>query len=454
MTDHREFHATNSWRAMVLGALLIVAHSIKVATAEATDQITEPQLVVHAGLLLGEPGEPPLKDQTLVVTAGRVSAIEYGFSLIDGVELLDLSDMVVLPGLIDMHTHLTMEVNREYYTNRAKDAPAVHALRAVKFARRTLLAGFTSVRDVGGHDGVDFALKTAIDNEDILGPRMFVSGKDLSITGGHGDPHIAIREDYVAPGRIENGIVDGVDNAIAATRLMIRRGADLIKLSVTGGVLSMTTDSSSPQFLPDELNAIVSTARDFQRKVAAHAHGDEGARRAIEAGVASIEHGTYLSPETHRLMRKNNVYLVPTIAAGKTIEKIAATTDEYPPHIARKALEVGPLMQEAFSRAYKAGVPIAFGTDAGVFPHGENAQEFIFMTEAGMPAEEAIRSATVSAAKLMGSRDIGVLRVGAYADLIAVPRDPREDIAQLLNVPIVVKGGIVVKDVRTAKTPR
>lgn len=407
-------------------------------------------LVVHVGNLIAEPGEGSASHQSLLLKNGRIAEIRDGFVDADGVDLLDLSKMHVLPGLIDCHTHLTLLVESDFLISMMTNSPAYSALKSVEHAKRTLKAGFTTVRDVGAQDGIDLALKRAIEEGHVVGPRMFVSAKDLSITGGHGDVHIGIREDYVQPSNVMLGIVDGVDDAIAATRLMIRRGADHIKVSVSGGVLSLTPDSAGPQFSSGELRSIVDTARDFGRKVAAHAHGDEGARRAIEAGVSSIEHGTFLSDETFSLMRKRSVFLVPTLSAGKTIEYIALAGDTYPEVIAVKALQVGPLMQSAFARAHKAGVPIAFGTDAGVFSHGENAKEFIYMTEAGMTPVDAIRSATVNAAELIGSDEIGVLKVGAYADFIAVDSDPRENVAELADVDVVVKSGVIYKDQRLA----
>jgi imidazolonepropionase-like amidohydrolase len=309
-----------------------------------------------------------------------------------------------------------------------------------------LLAGFTTVRDVGSGEGVGFALKQAINAGAVAGPRMFVSGPSLAITGGHGDPTNGAREDLLGMPTEEQGVVDGVDSATKGARLAIKRGADLIKITATGGVLSIARDGSAAQFYEDEIAAIVRVAEGFGLKVTAHAHGDEGMQRAIRAGVKSIEHGTYMSDETMQLMIDNEVYFVPTITAGRSVADSARIEGYYVPVVAQKALEIGPVIQGTFGKAYQAGVPIAFGTDAGVFKHGRNAKEFEYMVEAGMPAMEALRSATYNAADLLDQLDqLGTLEPGKLADVVAVPRNPLDDITAMHDVSFVMKEGKVYK---------
>ena len=268
----------------------------------------------------------------------------------------------------------------------------------------------------------------------------------LSITGGHGDGTGGLREDIVGVPDETDGIVDGVESAMRATRIAIKRGGDHIKITATGGVLSIADDGSAPQFTEEEIRTIVETARDHRRKVAAHAHGDEGMQRAIRAGVASIEHGTYMSDVTMAMMKEHGVYLVPTIIAGKSVADSAKIAGYYVPSVVEKALEIGPLIQETFGKAYQAGVPIAFGTDAGVYRHGRNAKEFSYMVEAGMPPMETLRSATYNAADLLGRLDqLGTLEPGKLADLVAVPGNPLDDIAVMEQVSFVMKAGRIYK---------
>ncbi|HMB92634.1 MAG TPA: amidohydrolase family protein [Rhodothermales bacterium] len=404
--------------------------------------------LVHCGTLL-DPGvsDAPMTERTVVIEGERVVSVEEGFTSAgagDGV--IDLRDQFCMPGLTDMHTHLTGESRKGGYIDRFRYTPAVQALQATQYARTTLLSGFTTVRDVGGGEGVDYALRDAIASGWIAGPRMFVAGKSLAVMGGHADPTNGYREDILGIPGPEEGIADGVEDAVKATRLAIKRGSDLIKITATGGVLSIASDGSGAHFKEEEIRAIVETARDHGRKVTAHAHGDEGMQRAIRAGIASIEHGTYMSDETMEMMKEHGVYLVPTITAGKSVADSARIENYYVPVVTKKALEVGPVIQGTFAKAYQAGVPIAFGTDAGVFKHGRNWKEFTYMVEAGMPPMEAIKAATVSAADLLGQSDnLGTLEPGKYADLIAVPRNPLDDINVMGEVSFVMKAGTVYK---------
>ena len=405
------------------------------------------RVLVQCGTLL-DPATSmePMRDRTVVVEGGVVREVLPGFATAEGAEVIDLTGATCMPGLIDSHTHLTSESRRDGYIDRFRLDAAHQVLRAVAFARSTLMAGFTTVRDVGGSEGMDYALRDAVARGDVEGPRMFVAGKSLSISGGHADPTNSYREDVVGVPDETDGVVDGVDAAVRGVRIAIRRGSDLIKFTATGGVLSLQGDGSGAHFSEAEMRAIVETARERGLTVAAHAHGDEGMQRAVRAGVSSIEHGTYMSDETMAMMREAGTYLVPTITAGKSVADSARIEGYYTPVVTRKSLTIGPLIQDTFRRAYEAGVPIAFGTDAGVFRHGRNAREFVYMEEVGVPFMDALRFATVNAADLLGQSDrLGALRPGFAADLVAVAGDPLADAAALLDVAFVMQAGRVVK---------
>ena len=404
--------------------------------------------LLHCGTLI-DPGvsAEPVAERTIIVEGERITDVRAGFAEADsGDVVVDLREAYCLPGLIDSHTHLSSQSRKGGYIDRFRMTSADQALQAVPYAQATLLAGFTTVRDVGGGEGVDIALRDAIRRGDVAGPRMFVAGKALAIMGGHADPTNSYREDVLGMPGVEQGVVGGTDEAVQATRLAIKRGADLIKITATGGVLSLNADGTGAHFKEDEIRAIVETAKDHNRNVTAHAHGDEGMQRAIRAGVASIEHGTYMSEETMAMAKERGVYLVPTITAGKSVADSATIEGYYTPAVVEKALEVGPVIQETFARAYEAGVPIAFGTDAGVFKHGENWREFVYMTEAGMPPAEALKAATYHAADLLGQLDnLGTLEAGKYADVIAVTQNPLDDISAMRDVAFVMKAGTVYK---------
>ena len=403
--------------------------------------------LIHCGTLL-DPGVSmePMSRVTIVVEGDRVAGIEQGYTRGgNGDTVIDLRDQHVMPGWIDSHTHIAGESRRNGYMDALVQTNPYVALRATKYTETTLMAGFTTIRNTGGDYRVDNALRDAINQGIIVGPRIFVAG-GLSIMGGHGDRTNGIREDLFGVPTFTSGVVDGVESARRGARLAIKRGADLIKITATGGVLSIARDGSAPQFFEDEIEAIVKVAGGFGMKVAAHAHGDEGMQRAVRAGVSSIEHGTYMSDETMSLMKEYGTYLVPTITAGASVADSAKIPGYYVPVVAQKALEIGPIIQGTFARAYKAGVPIAFGTDAGVFRHGRNAHEFEYMVEAGMPAMEVIKTATYNAADLLGQLDnLGTLEAGKFADIVAVPRNPLEDISVVHEVSFVMKGGKVYK---------
>ena len=384
-----------------------------------------------------------LKNQTIIVSGKKIKSIESGFVEPANAEdsLIDLKNKTVLPGLTDMHVHLESETNPSEYLQRFTNNPADDAFNSVGFAGKTLMAGFTTVRDLGG-SGVNIALRDAINKGKIAGPRIFTAGKIISTTGGHGDPTNGMNRKMVGDPGPKEGIVNSVEDARKAVRQRYKNGVDLIKITATGGVLSVAKSSSNPQFFPEEIEEIVRTANDYGFHVAAHAHGDEGMQRAVKAGVKTIEHGTLMSEATMDLMKERDAYLVPTITAGKEVTEKAEIEGYYPELVVPKAKEIGPKIQNTFAKAYKRGVPIAFGTDAGVFKHGENAREFGYMVEAGMPEMEAIQVATIAPAIILKmEKEIGQLAPGFYADIIAVDEDPTQNIKTLENVKFVMKEG-------------
>ena len=359
---------------------------------------------------------------------------------------IDLKDKVVMPGLIDFHVHIEQEFNRNTRLNKYILNEADVAFNSVGFAETTLLNGFTTVRDLGG-SGVNISVRNAINGDKIIGPRVFTAGKSLATTGGHADPTNGSSRVLIGNPGPKEGVVNSIEDAKKAVRQRYKNGADWIKITATGGVLSVAKSGDNPQFTVEEVKAICETATDYGMYVAAHAHGDEGMRRAIIGGVKTIEHGTYMSDETMELMKKYDAYLVPTITAGKEVAEKAKIAGFYPDIVVPKALAVGPQIQGTFARAYKKGVGIAFGTDAGVFKHGNNGKEFGFMVEAGMPAIETIQAATITNAMLLKMEgEIGQIKEGFYADIIAVEDSPIENITTMENVIFVMKNGKVYKN--------
>ena len=402
---------------------------------------------IHSGNLLDVKSGKMLQERTIIISDGRVEKVVEGFVTPEGPQdrVLNLREMTVLPGLIDMHVHLESETHPNAYLEEFTLNPADYAFGAVGFADTTLKAGFTTVRDLGG-TGVNISLRNAINAGKIPGPRIFTSGKSLATTGGHADPTNGRSLELAGDPGPREGVVNGPYEAAKAVRQRYKNGGDLIKITATGGVLSVAKSSSNPQFTLEEIKAITETAADYGFLVAAHAHGDEGMQRAVLGGVKTIEHGTLMSEETMELMKQHNTYLVPTITAGKEVSENARIPDYYPAVVVPKALEIGPKIQNTFAKAYEKGVPIAFGTDAGVFPHGENAREFAYMVEAGMPAIEAIRSATLTPAKILEKeKELGQIAPGFYADIIAVKGNPLEQIDILQKVIFVMKEGKVYK---------
>ncbi|MEN8776911.1 MAG: amidohydrolase family protein [Polaribacter sp.] len=383
--------------------------------------------------------------KTIFVKENKIIAVKDGYIMPKGGTVIDLRDKVVMPGLIDFHVHIEQEFDRNTRLNKYILNEADVAFNSVGFAKTTLLNGFTTVRDLGG-TGVNISIRNAINAGKIPGPRVFTAGKSLATTGGHADPTNGSSRVLIGNPGPKEGVVNSIEDAKKAVRQRYKNGADCIKITATGGVLSVAKSGDNPQFTIEEVRAICETAKDYGMHVAAHAHGDEGMQRAIVGGVKTIEHGTYMSDETMELMKKHDAYLVPTITAGKEVEEKAKIDGFYPAIVVPKALAVGPQIQGTFAKAYKKGVGIAFGTDAGVFKHGNNGKEFGFMVEAGMPAMKTIQSATITNATLLKMEtELGQIQKGFFADIIAVDDDPTKNIATMENVVFVMKNGVVYK---------
>jgi len=402
--------------------------------------------IIHCGSLIDGVSMSPKKQMSVVIKGNKIISVEQGFIKAGKKdELIDLSDQTVMPGLMDMHVHLEGEANPKSYIERFTLNEADVAFRSTIYARRTLMAGFTTVRDLGG-TGVNIAMRKAINAGYILGPRVFTAGKIISTTGGHGDPTNGMKHELMGdPGPVD-GVINSPDEARKAVRERYKEGSDVIKITATGGVLSVDKDGKGPHFTEEEIRAVVETANDYGMITAAHAHGAEGMKRAVEAGITSIEHGTFMTPEIMELMKKKGTYYVPTISAGMYVAKMAKVKGFYPDIIVPKALEIGPQIQDTFSNAYKAGVKIAFGTDAGVYPHGQNAKEFGYMVDGGMKPMEAIQAATSVAASLLKMSDkLGSISEGKWADIVATKGNPLSDIHVLEHISFVMKNGVVYK---------
>jgi len=437
--------------ALDAAALAVLAVGTAMAAGYAQQAApARPDHIIHAGRLIDGVGSTPRQRVSILVAGGRILGVQEGFVPPAGARVTDLGSATVLPGLIDSHTHITGEGTADAIVRAVTLGPVDHAVRSTLYARRTLEAGFTTIRNVGADGGSDVALKRAIDDGLVPGPRIWTARHGLSITGGHGDQG-GLRPELGVEATWQHGIVDSPEEAAKAVRYQHKYGADLIKFTATAGVLSINDSGDVQQFTDEEMRAIVRTAHLLGMKVAAHAHGKQGIEAAIRAGVDSIEHGTYLDGETIALFKQHGTYLVPTILAGKTVAEMAKKPGALHPSVRAKAARIGPLMQDMFRRAWAGGVRIAFGTDSGVSTHGENAREFSYMVEAGMPPIEAILSATKHAAGLLGADDdVGSIQPGRFADIIAVAGDPLTDIAELQRVLFVMKGGVVYKDARIA----
>ena len=421
----------------------IILLLLSVLTVSAQD------IYIHAGKIYDTESGKLSSEKTIIISDNKIKSIENGYKEAseDDIKIYNLKSKVVLPGLIDFHVHMESQSGgQDRYVRRFQDNKADVAFRSSVIAKKTLMSGFTTVRDVGG-SGVNISLRNAINNGVIPGPRIFTSGKTIATTGGHGDSTNGFRDDLVDDPGPEQGVVNSIADARKAVRYRYKNGADLIKITATGGVMSLAKNGQNPQFTEEVIREIVKTANDYGMHVAAHAHGDEGMFRAVNAGVTTIEHGSIMADRTMRLMKEKQTYLVPTISAGEHVAKMAKIPGYYPEIIIPKALEVGVQNKATTKKAYKMGVPIAFGTDAGVFPHGDNAGEFVYMKEIGIPAEYSLNSATVTNAKLLNMENLlGQLKEGFYADIIAVDESPLENIATLENVIFVMKDGKVYKN--------
>ncbi|MFO1494520.1 MAG: amidohydrolase family protein [Lysobacterales bacterium] len=384
-----------------------------------------------------------LGPHTVTVSDGRITAVTPGAPAA-GVDAVDHSQQVCLPGLIDLHTHISnFESSPQSYSEVFRLNPGDYALRAALNARKTLRAGFTTIRDLGDTGGASLALRNAINQGIAEGPRIYTAGKSIATTGGHADPTNGRSQALQGKPGPSDGVINGPEEAAAAVRYRYKEGADLIKITATGGVLSYAKNGLNPQFTQEEANAIVAAAKDYGFAVAAHAHGKEGIRRAILAGVTSIEHGSFLDEDLFPLMKEHHTWYVPTLLAGWWTASKANEPGYYPPIVAAKAKAISPVMQSTFNKAYKAGVKIAFGTDTGVSPHGMNAKEFKLMVDAGMPPAEAIQAATRNAAEVLGmSAEIGAIAPGHYADIVVVAGDPIADITQLEHPLMTYKDGV------------
>jgi imidazolonepropionase-like amidohydrolase len=425
--------------AVVLSAALSSITLPTAALAETT--------IIHAGELLDVPGKAPRSNQTIVIKDGRIVEVRPGFANpeeFDGeVNAIDLKDQFVMPGMMDMHVHLQFELGPGVDSQKLKMSDQLVEMRSVMYGMRTLLAGFTTVRDVGSSSQEMYALRDGINNGWVDGPRIIAAG-GVGITGGHADIS-GVRPELMKLGTSDN-ICNGPYDCRRATRNAIKYGADLIKITSTGGVLSDRATGTGQQMEMDELKEVVLAAKRMGRKVASHAHQEDGIIAALEAGVDSIEHGTYTGPDAIKLFKETGAYLVPTLLAGETVLQMAKNSNFMSAAIKEKAIRVGGDMKGNFGRAYKAGVKIAYGTDSGVSKHGTNAQEAVLMVQAGMPAGEVLKSATINTADLLGMSDsIGTIEAGKYADIIAVDGSPLDNIEELLDVDFVMKGGKVYK---------
>jgi imidazolonepropionase-like amidohydrolase len=439
--------ARRLWSGLGRGLTLLAAVSVSgvlLAPLAAQPQPPAPQtIVVKAARLFDSVAGTIVANPVVVISGDRVTSVGPRLATPDGADVIDLGDVTLLPGLIDAHTHVTSQPGDNYYEDMFRRSPVDAAVVAHLYARRTLEAGFTTIRDVGAAEYVDVALRNAIDRGDIVGPRMAVATLAVSATGGHGDttgfsPYLRF-EGF-------SNIADGVADVQKLVRRNVKYGADLIKVLATAGVLSEEESVGAPQYSQEELNALVQEAAMWGRKVAAHAHGTEGIKRAIRAGVASVEHASFIDEEGIRLAKQRGTYLVMDIYNDDYILAEFARKG-YPDKIIQKEKLVGRTQRENFRAAVKAGATMAFGTDAGVYPHGWNAKQFAKMVEWGMTPVQAIQAASVHAAALLGRSDTaGAVKAGAFADLIAVRGDVLRDVSTLESVAFVMKGGVVYKD--------
>jgi imidazolonepropionase-like amidohydrolase len=424
-----------------LGAVLLASTPL---AAQSTDRVT----VIHAGKLLDKPGNPPRGPSTVIIRNGKIAEVLAGHQQGPaGATIIDLKDKFVLPGLIDSHVHLDSDAGGNAALIEAvTDSPARAAYRAAGNAKKTLMAGFTTVRNMGDGTGATLALRDAVAAGELPGPRIIDAGRSISTTSGHMDATLSVSEDLHNSIGQEN-LCDGVESCRQAIRKQVRRGVDVIKIATTGGVNSRIGAGLGRQLFDDEVKALIDTAHLYGKKVAVHAHGDDGVNIALAAGADSIEHGTMMTDESIKLFKAAGAYYVPTLSTvNGYLERLAANPNAYPPDVLAKVQWRIGVTGKSLAKAYPAGVKIAFGTDAGVSKHGRNADEFELMVKHGMPASAAIQAATMNAATLLGvEKEVGSLEPGKAADLIAVAGDPIADITTLKSVRFVMKDGRVFK---------
>ena len=400
---------------------------------------------IHAGKFIDGKNDIPIEKVTIILDGRIVQTVNRGYLIPGGNDkLIDLKDYTILPGLMDMHTHLSGQSSPKRYMEKFYMDLDEYAYRSIPYAEKTLMAGFTTVREVGGI--ISNSIRDAINEGHIIGPRIFSAGKSIATTGGHADPSSGLNIRFMGDPGPKDGVINGISDARKAVRQRYKNGADLIKITATGGVLSVAKNSKNPQFTEDEIRAIVETADDYDMHVAAHAHGAEGMKRAIRAGVRSIEHGTLMDAEVMTLMKQYGTYYIPTISAGMFVAEKAKEDGYYPPIIVPKALEIGPRILNTFTIAHKFGIKIAFGTDSGVSYHGDNAKEFVYMVEGGMLPMDAIKTATMVSAELLGIQDeLGSIETNKIADIIGVDGNPINDIGLMQKVVFVMKAGKIYK---------
>lgn len=419
--------------------------SLALAASLASPAIAADATALHCERLFDARAGKVLGEHTVVVEDGRIRSVQPGRAkLADGTASIVLAGRTCLPGWTDLHVHLGGQSSPQSYSEGFRLDDVDYAFRSVGYARKTLLAGFTSVRDLGGE--VSPHLRDAVNQGLVDGPRIFAAGKSIATTGGHADPtngYNSMLSHLMGPPGPTEGVINSVEDARQAVRQRYKEGSDVIKITATGGVLSYAKSGDAPQFTVDEIKAVVDTAKDYGYRVAAHAHGTEGMKRAVVAGVTSIEHGTHMTDEVMRLMKQHGTWYVPTIYAGRFVADKAKEPGYFPEIVRPKAARIGAQIQDTAGKAYRNGVKIAFGTDQGVGPHGDNAREFLYMVEAGMPAAYALQAATIHAAEVLGVDDQGVIEAGRRADIIALPGDPVADINAVMNVDFVMKDGKV-----------
>ncbi|MFT6085478.1 MAG: imidazolonepropionase-like amidohydrolase [Glaciecola sp.] len=429
-------------RSQVAKVALVIAGLLMAAHAQAATHIFASKLITSEDSKIQS-------DKTVIVEDNKIIKIVDGKDEGgEGDTFIDLTGSTLMPGLMDMHVHLSFQnEGPSSYLKSFTSNEADYAIAAVDYARKTIMAGFTTVRNLGDVDNETVALRKSISQGVTVGPRIYTAAKSIATTGGHADPTNGRSSDLMGNPGPRDGVINGVAEARQAVRQRYKDGADLIKITATGGVLSVAKSGQNPQFMTDELEAIVQTAKDYGMTVAVHAHGKEGMKRAILAGVDSIEHGTYMDKEIIKLMRKHDVYYVPTILAGNFVAEKAKIDGYFPDIVRPKAAAIGPLIQKTFARAHENGVLIAYGTDSGVSAHGNNGQEFALMVGAGMSEMDAILTATINAAKLLKiDNKLGTVTQGKLADLVAVKGNPLEDISLMEKIDFVMKDGKVVKN--------